>query len=224
MANITLEGILSYPHLFTPRAVQPGDAPKYSANLLIAKDNPLLPQLEALIEQAKAAGFPTGFPAGGKLPLKQSADYPDYWQINCNSLDSVPVVDMDRQPVVDRAMVFAGAKVFMNVGVGSYNQPVNKGVSCFLNGVMTTGVEGPLGRIDGRQSADQMFGAAGAAPATTAAVAPAPPPTPATPPAAAVGLIMTPAANGMSYEQYREAGWSDEQMIAGGVGMSASFG
>ena len=220
MANITLEGILSYPHLFTPRAVQPGDAPKYSANLLIAKDNPLLPQLEALIEQAKAAGFPTGFPAAGKLPLKQSADYPDYWQINCNSLDSVPVVDMDRQPVVDRAMVFAGAKVFMNVGVGSYNQPVNKGVSCFLNGVMTTGVEGPLGRIDGRQSADQMFGAAGAA-ATPVAPPPAPVPQP---PTAAVGLIMTPAANGMSYEQYREAGWSDEQMIAGGVGMSASFG
>lgn len=40
------------------------------------------------------------------------------------------------------------------------------------------------------------------------------PPAPVTPPAQ---LTMTAAANGMTYEQYKEAGWSDQQMIDGGI-------
>ena len=46
------------------------------------------------------------------------------------------------------------------------------------------------------------------------ATAPADPPPP---PAAPAQLIMTAAANGMTYDQYKAAGWTDDQMITGGV-------
>lgn len=64
-----------------------------------------------------------------------------------------------------------------------------------------------------------------------AAPAPAPtpaapqPPVPPTPPAPAVPatLTMTAAANGMTYQQYVDAGWSDDQMIQAGVAIKPSF-
>lgn len=63
--------------------------------------------------------------------------------------------------------------------------------------------------------------------------APAPAPTPAAPqppvpptppaPAAPATLTMTAAANGMTYQQYVDAGWSDDQMIQAGVAIKPSF-
>ena len=59
---------------------------------------------------------------------------------------------------------------------------------------------------------------------------PAPAPTPAAPqppvppaPAAPATLTMTAAANGMTYQQYVDAGWSDDQMIQAGVAIKPSF-
>ena len=54
-------------------------------------------------------------------------------------------------------------------------------------------------------------------PPTGAAGMPVPqPPAPPAPPAPA-GPVMTPAANGVTYASYRQAGWSDEQLRAGGL-------
>lgn len=49
-------------------------------------------------------------------------------------------------------------------------------------------------------------------------VAPQPPA-----PAAPATLTMTAAANGMTYQQYVDAGWSDDQMIQAGVAIKPSF-
>lgn len=74
--------------------------------------------------------------------------------------------------------------------------------------------------------------AAGAPPWIAGAVAAAPPPAaapapgPTAPPPEAVpaGPVMLPAAEGVSYEEYRKAGWTDEQLIAHGkmVGPTAA--
>ena len=61
-----------------------------------------------------------------------------------------------------------------------------------------------------------------AAPAAPAAPVPPVPPTPAAP-AAPATLTMTAAANGMTYQQYIDAGWSDDQMIQAGVAIKPSF-
>lgn len=54
------------------------------------------------------------------------------------------------------------------------------------------------------------------APAASAPAPAAPPPAPAAP-AAPVGRQMTAAANGVTYEAYQQAGWSDDQLIQAGM-------
>ena len=45
MAQIKLKGILSFPHVFQPRVVSPGDDPKYGCSLLLAKNDPQIAQI-----------------------------------------------------------------------------------------------------------------------------------------------------------------------------------
>lgn len=244
MASITVYGILSYPHLTQPRAVNPGDDPKYSAAILIPKGDAQIAVLEATIAADLANAWPSGAPASAKKFLKDGAvAFPNdpamhnYMIVSANAkADQRPhTVDSAMKPLVDPSKIFAGAMVHAAINTFTYNQPVNKGVSAGLNGVMFTGEVGPLGRLDGRPSVEQMFSGVAGAPAPTAA-APAPaaptPPTPPVPPASPAPSAvhqMTPAANGVTYEQYQGAGWSDVQLIEAGLmlppgGVTPSFG
>ena len=251
MASITLYGILSYPHLVQPRAVNPGDDPKFGAVILIPKGDPQISQLEQIIAQDKANGWPSGFPHNGKVFLKDCAvEWPNdptihgYMAASAGAKqDQRPhLVDMNLQPITDPSLIFAGAMVHAAINTFTYNQPVNKGVSAGLNGVMFTGSVGPLGRLDGRPSVESMFstvatGAPAAAPQQPAAPAtppPAPvaappqPPVPPAPVAPSPAHQMTAAANGVTYEAYKANGWSDEQLIQNGLmlppgGVTPSF-
>jgi len=229
MAQFKVKGILSYPHLFQPRAITPGDDPKFSTSVLIRKDDPQLAAVTQVIEAEKANGFPSGFPSNGKCCLKDAAiAFPDkpnlhgYMVISGNSKqDQKPiVVDANRQPVVDPSDVYPGAVALVVFNSFAYNHPTSKGVSAGLNGVMLTGEEGELGRLDGRPTADMMFGDV---PVTaTPTSAPIPPPAA---PAAPAALIMTEKANGVTYEQYMATqGWSDELLIEQGLAIRPSFG
>ena len=141
MASFKVKGILSYPHLFQPRAVQQGQEPKYSCTVLIKDDDPQLQTILAIQEQEKQNGFPSGFPANGKLFCKPCTDRPGYHQIGGSAkADQKPVVvDANLQPVIDPGAVFAGGIGWVQFNTFSYNQPINKGVSVGLNGVMWTG-------------------------------------------------------------------------------------
>ena len=122
---------------------------------------------------------------------------------NAKSDDRPAVVDMDRQPIIDPASVFSGMVGYMSMGISGYTKSKG-GVGGWLNGVMITDEEPPKGRLDGKPSVDQMFanvnGATGGG-----------------------QLITTAAAGGMTYEQYKAAGWTDEQMITAGVAQKPSF-
>jgi hypothetical protein len=225
-----VKGILSYPHLFTPRSVNPGDDPKFSASILVRKDDPQVQQIQQVIDTDKANGWPNGFPANGKQFMKDGAvQYPDrpemhsYMIISANSkADSNPrTVDMQMNPVMNQADAYAGAVVWAALNSFVYNQPVNKGVGCGLNGIMLTGEEGELGRLDGKPTVEGMFGdvaqGGGGAPQAPAAAAPSAP-----------KYQMTDKANGLTREQYHEAGWSDEQLVQHGImlppgGVAPSF-
>lgn len=244
--QIKLKGILSYPHLFTPRVVSQGDDPKYSTSVLIRKDDPQLAQIQAIVDQEKANTFPSGFPAAGKCCLKDCAvvdGYKDdprlhnYMVVNANNADKPQVVDMGTLgPLMDPAMIYAGCVAWISIGIQGYNKPVNKGVGAYVNGVMPTGEEGELGRIDGRPTAAQMFGdvSGGQAPAPVAPVAPAPTapqaaPAPMAPPVAVAPvapapLQMTAKANGVTLEQYLVTpGWTEEMLIEQGLAIRPSF-
>jgi len=137
MAAFKVKGILSFPHLFQPRAVQQGDDPKYGVTVLIADNDPQLATILALQEQEKANGFPSGFPATGKLFCKPSADVPGYHQISGNAkVDQKPhLVDASMQPIMNPSLVYAGAVAWVQFNTFTFNQPVNKGVSAALKSV-----------------------------------------------------------------------------------------
>ena len=253
MAQFKVKGILSFPHLFQPRAVKQGDEPKYSCSVLIAKTDPQLAQVQQIIEAEKANGFPSGFPPKGKVCLKDGAvEYPQDPRMHSYMIisgtakaDQKPVVvDAGMQPVMDPAAVYPGAEAWVQFNTFVYNMDTSKGVGAGLNGVMLTGLEGALGRLDNRPTAEQMFAdvAGGGAPApqqpatpaappaapqapaqTAAAPTPPAPPAPPAAPAAPAQLIMTAAANGVTYDQYKAQGWTDEQMIAAGVAQQPTF-
>ena len=250
MAQFKVKGILSYPHLFQARAIQQGQDPKFSCSVLVLKTDPMLAQVQQILETEKANGFPSGFPPNGKVFLKDGAvEYPqdpkmhNYMIISGSAkADQKPVtVDANMQPVMDPAIVYPGAEAWVQFNSFVYDMQLSKGVGAGLNGVMLTGEEGVLGRLDNRPTAEQMFAdvVTGAAPvaapvpaAPQAPVAPAPvappaapvPPAPQAPAAPATGqLVMTAAANGATYQQYVEAGYTDEMMIAQGVAIQPSF-
>jgi hypothetical protein len=262
MSQIQIKGILSFPHVFQPRAI-PGSqdsTPKYSCSVLIAKNDPQLAQVQAVIEQEKANGFPSGFPANGKLCLKDCAveevyktdpRFHQYMVLSMNNADKPLTVDQNLQPLMDPSQVYAGCIAWVSVGIQAYNKQVNKGVGAYINGLMPTGEEGPLGRIDGRPTAEQMFGgvaggvAGGQVATNNTAPAMAPPvgtvpmqaapvgipgqvsappvAPPTTPNQTAPVLQMTAAANGVTYEAYKQQGWTDDQLIQNGLAIRPSF-
>jgi len=236
---------MSFPNLFVPRSVDDNSDPKYSVNILIAKNDPALAAIVADIEKCKAEGFPNGFPATAKCCLKDcagegyAANLAGYMELRTSASENKrpPVVDMTCNPVMDRAQVFAGAEAWFAVGIMSYNKPLYKGVGAYINGVMITGVEGATGRLDGSQSPEQMFAGIGtgtpaapvappAAPVAPPAAPVAPPAAPVAPPAAPVAPpaapVAPPAGPQMtvlataSYADYIAAGWTDEQLRANG--------
>ena len=218
MPTFRVKGILSYPHLFTPRAVQQGDEPKFGVVVLIRDNDPQLQAILALMEQEKKNGFPSGFPNTGKVFCKPSPDYPGWHQIcgGANADQRPAVVDEQFTPITDPGRVFAGQVAHVSFNTFTYSMPVNKGVSAGLNGVMITNETGELGRIDGRPTVEKMFEGVGTAPV---GVAPAPMMAPPAAPPAAPVRTMTPKAAGATYEAMIAAGWTDALLIEHGMMM-----
>jgi len=233
---LRVKGILLHPHLFRPRAIQAGDEPKYSVSLLIPKNDPQCAVIAAEIQAAKQNGFPSGFPGNGKVCWKDCAvqwpDRPNLAGYMCLSMTSKAdkrpyVVDTNITPVMDPSQVYQGAEAWVAVNIASYSLPMAKGIGGYVNGVMLTGNEGALGRLDNSQTAEQMFaGVAGntAAPQPNAPTYGAPgqpsyptPPAPPAAPAPSAAYVMTPKAGGFSREQLIEKGWTDENLIKHGM-------
>lgn len=298
----TIKGVLSFPALFQAKVAKGATDAKFGCTVLLAPGDPQIATIQAEVEAAKANSFPSGYtgadecfgPYDTKYAGKEYYDprFSGWYVFSCSAKedDRPAVVDMSRMPVVDPAKVYSGMVAYVSAGISGYTKGKG-GIGGWLNGVMITDEEAPMGRLDGKPSVDQMFsqvpGGDGSAPAPapTPAVppvpnaapqpaklqmtakangvtleaylatpgwteemlieqglaervapqpaAPAPAPTPAAPvppvpptppaPAAPATLTMTAAANGMTYQQYVDAGWSDDQMIQAGVAIKPSF-
>lgn len=221
--------------MFTPRAVEAGKDPKYSCSVLIKKTDPQVAQIQAIIDADKLNGWPSGFPATGKIFMKDSPENPEYVVINGNAQQDMkpPVVDANICPIIDPSQVYAGAIAWVSFNSFTYNKDVNKGVAAGLNGVMITGEEGELGRLDGRPTAESMFAdvQGGGVPATTAP-APAAPNAPAPaapgPPVPTPQYVMTAKAQFTRDQYLATPGWTDELLISEGLmlppnGVAPSF-
>lgn len=225
-----IKGIATFPNVHTPKVAKGANEPKFSISILLPPNDPQVPGLKAEVEQAKLNGFPSGYigkdeclqPYDNKYQGKEYYDnrFSGWWVFSCSAKadDRPAVVDANHQPIIDPSRVFSGMVAYVNAGISAYTKGKG-GIGGWLNGVMVTDEEPPMGRLDGKPTVEEMFAGAGQPPAQPR---PATPPAPPVPPAPAT-LQMTAAANGVTLEAYRAQGWTDDQLIANGLAIRPSF-
>ncbi len=240
-----VKGILSFPTLFTPKVAKGATDAKFGASVLIAPNDPQIAVIQAEVDQAKANGFPSGYTGQdecfGPYDVKYAGkDYYDprfagWYVFSCSAKaeDRPAVVDMNYTQIIDPAAVYSGMVGYINAGISAYIKGKG-GIGGWLNGVMITAEDPPMGRLDGKPTVDQMFvgvngGTVAPAAAAPGVALPAPNavPAPATPPpsvpAPAPQLVMTAKANGATYDAMIAAGWTDDMMIQQGMVIAPSF-
>lgn len=183
--RVTIMGArLSYPHLYQPRSVNPGDPPKYGAAFLIPKNNPAIAMLQSAAQAEAGNNWGANPPPTLKaLPLYDGDTDPKYagdantngmMVLNTSAQDAPTVVDLNNQKIIDPSVLYAGCWVNVDVGIYTFDKPMSKGIAAGLNGVQFA-ADGD--RIDGRPSAEDMFGPpTGAPPPIAGGVQPSAPP------------------------------------------------
>lgn len=171
MANevITPIGLLSFPHLFTPRAAVAGAEPRYSATLIFDEDAIKSEKYLALKKEVLAA-IEEEWPGKSKdasfiktlrLPFRDGGekDYAGYGAgkifINPWNKQKPGIVDRERNDILVPADVFAGQLARFYVRPYAYAQSGNKGISLSLSHVQI--VKADMPRLDGRKSAKDAF-------------------------------------------------------------------
>lgn len=193
---------LSYVHLFTPFANQPGAEPKFSVTLLIPKSDIATKQrIDAAIQAAIEEGISTKWngvrPPQIHLPIhdgdgvRPSDGMPfgkeckGHWVMTASSKQKPEIVDINLNPIIDQTQIYSGIYGRVSIRFFPYNAAGKKGIGCGLGNVQKLEDGEPLG---GRRSAADDFG--DLAPPAAASGYPAQPPaaqptTPGYPPAQA---------------------------------------
>lgn len=178
---VKVKGRLSYPNLFTPRAINDQGEPKYSATLLIPKtDTAAVERVQAAIDAAVKDGIDRRIfkgavdPSRSKYPPLRDGDTPKddgsprsdefagHWFIAAKASGKKPrpsVVDANVQPVMDESEIYAGCYVNLFVEFYAYEASGNKGIAASLLGVQFVGDGEPLGGQP--LEAEDMFSAIG---------------------------------------------------------------
>lgn len=173
-ALTTGEVRLSFVNLFTPRANQPGQEPKYSTTILVPKtDFQTKQRLDAAIQAAIEKGVSTVW-AGARPPQPKIPVYdgdgvrpngeafgPEckgHWVLTAGSKQQQAVVGPDLSPIIDQTRVYSGVYGRVNLNFFPYSNSGNRGVGVGLGPVQILRDGEPLG---GRISAEQAFGGNG---------------------------------------------------------------
>ncbi|WP_342417161.1 DUF2815 family protein [Paenibacillus sp. FSL R10-2782] len=173
-AVTTGEVRLSFVNLFTPRANQPGQEPKYSTTILIPKsDVATMQRINAAIEAATQKGvagvWAGARPAQPRTPIHDGdgarpngeAFGPEcrgHWVLTASSKQQQAVVAADMSPIIDQTRVYSGVYGRVNINFFAYSNSGNKGIGAGLGPVQILRDGDPLG---GRISAEQAFGGNG---------------------------------------------------------------
>jgi hypothetical protein len=172
MPNVrTPIGVLSFPHLFTPRPRAQGSAAVYQINLLFDKAAQGTPEFAALKravmdaivgEWGAAKASDRAFVQRLRLPFRpcQEKDYKGYdipggVYINPWSNTRPGVVDADRNEIVTKEDLWPGQMARATVNAFAYANSGNLGVSFGLNNLQICRTDTP--RLDDRRSAQEDF-------------------------------------------------------------------
>lgn len=137
---------LSYPHLFTPQAVEGSISKNYSVCLLIPKNDT---ELINKLKQAMIASIPESAKNAGKLkpgyrlPLrdgdteKQQDEFKGMFFMNCKSTLKPQVVKKVNGVFVacTEEEMYPGVWAYVNINFFAYDRNGNRGLSCSLNAV-----------------------------------------------------------------------------------------
>ncbi|MGV3139423.1 ssDNA-binding protein [Brevibacillus agri] len=185
---------LSYVHLFTPFANQPGAEPKYSVTLLIPKSDIATKQrIDAAIQAAIQDGVSSRWngvrPPQVHLPLHDgdgvrpsdgmpfSDECKGHWVMTASTKDKPEIVDLNLNPIINQSEVYSGMYGHVSIRFFAYNSNGKKGIGCGLGNVQKVEDGEPLG--GGRASAAADFASlTGQAPAPAYGQPPAYPPQP----------------------------------------------
>ena len=158
---------LSYVNVIKPRVANPGEEPRYSATLIIPKDNAeMISKIKVAINNAYNAATAT---FGGKLPPLNTiklpvrdgdAERPDdeayknSYSVNANATSAPGIVDADLNPILTRSEVYSGVYGRASITFYAFNSSGNKGIACGLNNLQKIRDGEPLG---GKASAESDF-------------------------------------------------------------------
>lgn len=174
-ARITIGPVkVCYVNVFEARSSFEGTEPKFSVRILIDKTDPNLEELLTGVNKAIANAvsiskekgkFSKGFPATGKIPLKDgdlnlngdgNPVHPGYWYMDAKAQESDKpgVVDIHHNPIMDKSEVYSGCYAVLSLAMYGYDAPANKGISCGLSHFMKVSDGEPMG---GKISVDKAF-------------------------------------------------------------------
>lgn len=152
---ITGEVRFSFLHVFEPYAMEEGQKEKYSASLIISKDDKqtlakIDKAIEAALEEGKAK-FGGKIPARYKSPLRDGdIDRPDdeaYQNsmfINANNYTQPGLVDKNLDPILNREDMYSGCYGRASITFYAFNVSGNRGIAVGLNHLMKTRDAEPL--------------------------------------------------------------------------------
>ncbi|WP_029502400.1 DUF2815 family protein [Lachnoclostridium phytofermentans] len=159
----------SYANVWEPKSIN-GGTPKYSVSLIIPKsDTKTVEKIQSAIQaaydegQGKLKGNGKSVPALSvlKTPLRDGdaerpddPAYADSYFINANSAVAPGIVDVDRQPIIDRSEVYSGVYGRASINFYAFNSNGNKGIACGLNNLQKVKDGEPLG---GKSRAEDDF-------------------------------------------------------------------
>lgn len=170
--NVTTGEVrLSFVNLFTPRANQPGQEPKYSTTILIPKSDTATMErirvaIVAAIEKGKQNVWNGAAPAQPRTPIHDGdgvrpngeafgEECKGHWVLTASSKQQQSVVDVNLNPIIDQTEVYSGMYARVNINFFPYSNSGNKGIGAGLGPVQKLKDGEPLG---GRVSPEQAFG------------------------------------------------------------------
>ncbi len=163
---------LSYVHLFSPFANQPGAEPKYSVTLLIPKSDTTTKQridaaIQAAIEEGISSRWNGMRPPQVAIPIYDgdgvrpsdgmpfSEECKGHWVMTVSSKQKPEIVDINLNPIIDQTQIYSGIYGRVSIRFFAYNATGKKGIGCGLGNVQKLEDGEPLG---GRTSAASDFG------------------------------------------------------------------
>jgi hypothetical protein len=159
----------SYANLNEPKSIN-GGKPKYSVSIIVPKsDTVTVNKIKAAISaaftegEAKLKGNGKTPPplATLKTPLRDGdverpddEAYANSYFINANSDTAPGLVDIDRNPILERSEIYSGIYARFSINFYAFNSNGNRGIACGLNNVQKLSDGTPLG---GKSRAEDDF-------------------------------------------------------------------